>query len=71
MGSMGTCQPFLAVTGGMCSTNGFPSCTNASYCPGQGMQTCVAQKANGQACQNPVECLNGSCNGACGNACWR
>ncbi|MDP3233356.1 MAG: Dickkopf N-terminal cysteine-rich domain-containing protein, partial [Myxococcales bacterium] len=71
MGSMGTCQPFLAVTGGMCSTTGFPNCTNASYCPGQGMQTCVAQKPNGQACMTSVECLNGSCNGACGNACWR
>jgi len=71
MGGMGTCQPFLAVAGGMCSTNGFPNCTNGSYCPGQGTQTCVAQKANGQVCMQSAECLNGSCNGSCTNACWR
>jgi hypothetical protein len=71
-GSMGTCQPLYVVTGGMCAgTGNFPACTSASYCPGQGMQTCVGQKPNGQVCQNSVECLNGSCNGACGNACWK
>jgi len=73
VGSTGTCQPFLAFAGGMCSTNpnGFPQCTNQTYCPGQGMQTCVAQKPNGQTCMNATECLNGSCNGACTNACWK
>jgi hypothetical protein len=72
-GGMGTCQPFLSVIGGPCSNNGFPSCTSGSFCPGQGMQTCVAQKPNGQACTvtNSEECLNGGCNAVCGNACWR
>ncbi len=71
MGSMGTCQALFSVAGGLCINGAFPSCTSASYCPGTGMQTCVGQKPNGQVCMTSVECLNGSCNGACGNACWR
>lgn len=71
MGGMGTCQPLYATTGQMCSTTTFPRCVNQTYCPGVGMQSCVAQKPNGQACMNDVECLNGDCNGSCTNACWR
>ncbi|MBL8921866.1 MAG: hypothetical protein JNJ54_23615, partial [Myxococcaceae bacterium] len=69
MTTMGTCQPFLATLGQMCSTTQFPQCTNLTYCPGTGMQSCVAQKPNGQSCMNDNECLNGDCNGACTNAC--
>jgi hypothetical protein len=70
-GGMGTCQPAYATAGQMCSTTTFPQCVNQTYCPGTGMQSCVAQKPNGQSCMNDNECLNGDCNGACTNACWR
>jgi hypothetical protein len=78
-GMMGTCQPFVSFQSGMCGgyagfmsqTEVFPYCRNASYCPtAGGMQVCQAQKAIGQACASPVECLGGSCNGMCVNACW-
>jgi hypothetical protein len=77
-GSMGTCQPFISFQAGMCGgfaggmqTEVFPFCRNGSYCPtAGGMQVCQAQKPNGQACASAVECLGGSCNGMCVNACW-